>query len=187
MRRRTSIVDRSIALGVGLALVAAGALALTWNMELDAAQELWRRFDRAEYEAIPTRDWWPTLLGVACVAGLVAGVTLLVINLRRGRTSTVQIGDVLGDSDLSVDLGPMSVGLASELSTLQGVRSVRAAAVDDRGLQTLRVTVIADPAVDLAEFTRDAEALARSMAAALPDAPVATQVLLHLDRADQPG
>ncbi|AQA24193.1 hypothetical protein BTZ20_1387 [Rhodococcus sp. MTM3W5.2] len=59
--------------------------------------------------------------------------------------------------------------------------------MDDRGLLTLRVTVIADPAVDIAEFTRDAESLARSMAAALPDAPVATQVLLHLDRADLPG
>ncbi|MFD4182595.1 hypothetical protein [Rhodococcus sp. NPDC058514] len=187
MRRRTSVIDRVIALGAGLALLAAGSLALTWNMELDVAREFWRRFDRAQYAAIPAREWWPTLLGVTCVVSLVVGVTLLVINLRRGRTSTVQIGAALGDADLSVDLGPMAVGLASELSTLQGVRSVRSAAVDDRGLQTLRVTVIADPAVDLGEFTRDAEALARSMAAALPDAPVATQVLLHLDRADQPG
>lgn len=187
MRRRTSVLDRSIALGAGIALLAAGALALTWNMELDVSQEFWRRFDRAEYASIPTKDWWPTVLGITCAVSLIVGVTLLVINLRRGRTSTVQIGDALGDADLSVDLGPMAVGLASELSNLQGVRTVRAAAVDDRGLQTLRVTVIADPAVDLAEFTRDAESLARSMAAALPDAPVATQVLLHLDRADQPG
>ena len=111
------------------------------------------------------------------------GLSLLVVNLSRGRTATVRIGDT-PDPDLSVDLGPMAVGLAAELSALPGVRTVRSAAVDDRGRATLRVTVLADPTVDLQDFTRDAGAIALSMAAALPGAPVATQVLLHLDPAE---
>ncbi|MFE3293044.1 hypothetical protein [Rhodococcus sp. NPDC059234] len=185
MKRRTSVVDRLVVLAVGGSLLAVGALAVTWRLGLDAARNLVSRLDRARIASIPDQPWWPTALGATCALAFVAGVTLLLLNLRRGRTSTVQLGGELCGADLSVDLGPMAVGLASELSAFDGVRTVRATAVDDRGLPTLRVTVVGEPTLDLEDFTRNAEALAQSMAAALPGAAVATQVLLHLDPVDQ--
>ncbi|SDE04546.1 hypothetical protein [Rhodococcus tukisamuensis] len=192
MKRRTVLADRLVVLTTGCLLLAGGVLAVTWRAGLDASVELVRRFDRARVAAAPDADWWPTALAVTCVVCVLVGVSLLTINLRRGRTSTVQVrtaalGVDNAGSELSVDLSPMAVGLAAELSALPGVRSVRSAAVDDRGRPTLRVTVTADPTVDLVEFNRDAEAMALSMAAALPGAPVATQVLLHLDPADSPS
>lgn len=192
MKRRTVLVDRLVVLTTGCLLLAGGVLAVTWRAGLDASVELVRRFDRARVAAAPAADWWPTALAVTCVVSVLVGVSLLTINLRRGRTSTVQVrtaalGVDNAGSELSVDLSPMAVGLAAELSALPGVRSVRSAAVDDRGRPTLRVTVTADPTVDLVKFNRDAEAMALSMAAALPGAPVATQVLLHLDPADSPA
>ncbi|GAA4486173.1 hypothetical protein GCM10023094_42090 [Rhodococcus olei] len=189
MRRRISIVDRLVALAAGAALLAGAAVTLTWAIGVDAARDLVHRVDRTRIAGLPDESWWPTALAVTAVLTLVAGLVLLTVNLRRGRTSTMPVftGDALEPSDaagLSVDLGPLAVGLAAELATLDGVRTVRHAAVDDRGLATLRVTVVADPTIDVADFTRSAEAMARSMAAALPGAPVATQVLLHLDPTD---
>ncbi|TQF68735.1 hypothetical protein FK531_13095 [Rhodococcus spelaei] len=187
MKRRTAVVDRLVVLAAGGVLLAGGALAVSWRLGLDASRELVSRLDRARVASIPDQSWWPAALGATCVLTLVAGITLLLLNLRRGRTSTAQIGGDLCGADLSVDLGPMAVGLAGELSALDGIRTVRATAVDDRGLATLRVTVIGDPSLDLEDFTRSAEAMAQSMAAALPGAAVATQVLLHLDPVEQPG
>lgn len=189
MRRRTSIIDRLVALAAGCVLLAAAGVALAWWSGLDWAREFVQRFDRARIAAVPDESWWPTALGVTAVLAFVAGLVLLLINVRRGRPATMPVfpGETVaqsGAADLSVDLGPLAVGLAGELSALDGVRAVRASAVDERGLATLRVAVVADPTVDVADFTRSAEALARSMAAALPGAPVATQVLLHLDPAD---
>lgn len=191
MRRRTSVVDRLVVLVAGCSLLAGSALTLAWALGVTAARDLVHRLDRARIAAIPDQEWWPTALGATAVLALVAGVTLLIVNLRRGRTSTMPVFPGPGSNatedagaDLSVDLGPLAHGLAAELSDLDGVRTVRSTALDDRGQATLRVTVVADPAIDVADFTRSAEALARSMTAALPGAPVATQVLLHLDPAD---
>ncbi|MGW0042800.1 hypothetical protein [Rhodococcus sp. NPDC003348] len=185
MRRRTSVVDRLVALAAGCALLAVGGITLAWCLGVDWARTLVQRFDRARLTAVPDESWWPTMLGVTAVVAFLAGLVLLVINVRRGRPETMPVfpGATVG-ADLSVDLGPLAMGLADELSALDGVRTVRSAAVDDRGLATLRVTVVAEPGIDVVDFTRSAEALARSMAAALPGAPVATQVLLHLDPAD---
>lgn len=189
MRRRTSVLDRIVAFGAGLALLAGGVVTLLWGLRVEWARALVRRFDRAELTAVPDQSWWPTALGVTAVVAFVVGVALLLVNVRRGRPETMPVFPTddaatdVGDASLSVDLGPLASGLAGELSSLEGVRTVRQAAVDERGLATLRVTVVAEPTIDVADFTRSAEALARSMAAALPGAPVATQVLLHLDPA----
>ncbi|MFD4294236.1 hypothetical protein ACFWPA_16735 [Rhodococcus sp. NPDC058505] len=186
MRRRTSVLDRLVALAAGCVLLAASGLTLAWAFDVDWARAAVRRVDRARLAAVPDESWWPTMLATTAVIALLGGLVLLVVNLRRGRPETMPVfpGGV-AEADLSVDLGPLAVGLADELAALDGVRTVRSTAVDDRGLATLRVTVVADPTVDVVDFTRSAEAMARSMAAALPGAPVATQVLLHLDPTDR--
>ncbi|EME21166.1 hypothetical protein [Rhodococcus triatomae] len=190
MNRRTSVVDRLVALTAGLALVGGAGVTLTWIVGVESVRSFARRFDRADVAALPEQSWWPTALGVTAVVSVIAGLTLLLLNLRRSRPETLPVlpsgpTPAGGDASLSVDPGPLAEGLAAELAALDGVRSVRRSAVDDRGLATLRVTVVADPNIDVADFTRSAEAFARSMAAALPGAPVAAQVLLHLSPADQ--
>ncbi|MFD1814896.1 hypothetical protein [Rhodococcus gannanensis] len=190
MNRRTSVVDRLVALAAGALLVAGAGLTLTWIVGVESVRSFARRFDRTEFAALPDQSWWPTALGVTAVVSVLAGLTLLLLNLRRSRPETMPVipsgpAPSGGDASLSVDPGPLAEGLAAELAGLDGVRSVRRTAVDDRGLATLRVTVVADPSIDVADFTRSAEAFARSMATALPGAPVAAQVLLHLSPAEQ--
>jgi hypothetical protein len=192
VKRRTSILDRLVALTAGLVLIGAAGLTLTWFVGVESVRAFVRRLDRGTLSEFPDQSWWPTALGVTAVVAFVAGLALLLVNVRRGRPETMPVlpsgphwADEGSDTSLSVDLGPLAAGLAGELSTLDGVRTVRQSAVDDRGLATLRVTVVADPSIDVASFTRSAESFARAMAAALPGAPVATQVLLHLAPADQ--
>ncbi len=193
MKRRISILDRLVTLAAGTALLSGAAVTLAWVTGAQWARELVRRLDRGRIAAAPDASWWPTVLAAVAVLTFLAGLALLVVNLRRGRTPTMPVlpgaidpGGGTG-AGLSVDLSPLAIGLAAELAALSGVRTVRSTTLDDRGLATLRVTVIAESGIDVADFTRNAEAMARSMAAALPGAPVATQVLLHLDPADQSG
>lgn len=186
MKRRTSILDRIVTLLAGCALLTVAGLGLAWWWGTQWARTVVHGGDRSQLSTIPDQQWWPTALAVSAVVAFVVGLALLLINVRRGRPETMPVlpgptDPAEGGADLSVDLGPLAVGLAGELAAQGGVRAVRSSVVDDRGLATLRIIVVAEPTIDVVGFTVGAEALARSMAAALPGAPVATQVLLHLD------
>lgn len=56
----------------------------------------------------------------------------------------------------------------------------------ERGLPTLSIVVTADATLDIYDFTRKSEDVASWVASTLGGQEVATQVLLHLDRADHP-
>lgn len=183
MKLRTLLVNRFFAFVTGCTLLLAGAFALAWLWRVPFAREQVATLDRTAVTDIPDRSWWPPALWVVTGAGLAVGIVLLVVNLSRRRPSTVQLYDEITDATLGVELGPVADGVARELETFPGVRSVRGRAVVERHLPTLSVVVNAEPGIDVAEFTTAAEDSARRAAAALGGARVATQVLLHLDPA----
>ncbi|MFZ2529104.1 MAG: hypothetical protein WAX14_15860 [Rhodococcus sp. (in: high G+C Gram-positive bacteria)] len=183
MKLRTVLVNRFVAFGTGLFLLGAGAFALAWVARVPFTRDSLARLDRPRVIDIPDQPWWTAALWTAVAVGLTVGIVLLVVNLSRRRTSTVQLYDQVTDATLGVELGPVADGVAAELAALPGVRSARGRAVVERHLPTLSVTVHADPNIDVAEFTASAEDTAQRAARALGGARVATQVLLHLDPA----
>lgn len=181
MKLRTVLVNRFFAFAVGCALLGSGAFALAWLWQVPFAREQLTRLDRPRVIDVPDQVWWTPALWTAFAVGTVVGILLLVVNLSRRRTSTVQLFDEVTDATLGVELGPVAEGVARELAGLPGVRSARGRAVVERHLPTLSVVVHAEPGIDVAEFTANAEETAHRAACALGGARVATQVLLHLD------
>ncbi|MEE2033289.1 Asp23/Gls24 family envelope stress response protein [Rhodococcus chondri] len=185
MKLRSVLVNRFIAFAVGAALLGAGAFSLAWVWQVPFARAWLARLDRPRVMDVPDQPWWTAALWTAFATGLTIGIVLLVVNLSRRRTSTVQLYDEVTDATLAVELGPVADGVAGELAGLPGVRSARGRAVVERHLPTLSVIVHAEPGLDVAEFTARAEETAQRAAGALGGAPVATQVLLHLDPAGE--
>ncbi|MGN5235935.1 MULTISPECIES: hypothetical protein [unclassified Rhodococcus (in: high G+C Gram-positive bacteria)] len=185
MKLRTVLVNRFFAFVVGCAFLSAGAFALAWVWRVPFARERLADLDRPLIMDLPDQPWWTPALWTVLAAGCAIGIVLLVVNLSRRRTSTVELYDEVTDATLGVDLGPVATGVARELETFPGVRSVRSRAVVERHLPTLSVTVQAESGIDVSEFTACAEDAARRAAAAVGGARVATQILLHLDPAGE--
>jgi len=181
MKLRTVLANRFFALVTGCALLGIGAFALAWLWEVPLARDRLSQLDRPRVIDVPDQDWWTPALWTVFAVGAAIGIVLLVVNLSRRRTSTVQLFDEVTDATLGVELGPVAEGVARELAGLPGVRSARGRAVVERHLPTLSVVVHAEPGIDVAEFTAHAEDTAQRAACALGGARVATQVLLHLD------
>lgn len=185
MKRRTALFTRALVLLVGCALLGLGGYAIAWVLQFPLAREWVARIDRPRVIDVPDQRWWPWALAATVALGLLIGITLLAVTLTRRRTSPVQLYDSVTGTAVTVELGPAASGIAGELAALPGVRHTKGRAVVERGLPTLSVVVTADPAlVDIADFTAQAEGIAARVAHDLGYAPVATQVLLHLDRAD---
>lgn len=180
MKRLTGAIDRLLVLVLGVALVGAGAFALSWYFDFEWAVRRMATFDRVLLTELPQRDWWqPALAGAAAVFGVV-GICLLVGNLSPRRTRTVQISRT-ENSAVRVDLGAAARGVAAELGRFPGVRRSRGAAIDDRGTATIAVTVDVAAGFDLAAFTARAEHTAQVVADSLDGAPVATRIQVHVD------
>ncbi|RZK94453.1 MAG: hypothetical protein EOP30_07770 [Rhodococcus sp. (in: high G+C Gram-positive bacteria)] len=186
MRHRTAAINRVIVLLVGLALLGFGAYAVAWDLGVPLVREWVSRYDRERVTALPDQDWWGWALAATMLVGLVFGIVLLALDLTRRRTSPVAVPDRESGTFVTVDLGSLANGVASELAEYPGVRQTRARAVIERGLPTLSIVVTADPTLDLHDFTRKSEDVASWVASTLGGQEVATQVLLHLDRADHP-
>lgn len=187
MTHRTAAVNRLIVLVVGLILFGVGAYAVAWDLGVPIVREWVSHYDRARVTSLPEENWWGWALAAAVVGGVLFGTVLLALDLTRRRPAPVAVPDRDSGTFVTVDLGSLANGVSSELERYPGVRQTRARAVNERGLPTLSVVVTADPTIDLADFTRTSERIAAWVAATVGDNEVATQVLLHLDRADQPA
>lgn len=179
MKRATAAVDRILVVLLGLALLAAGSLALAWYFDVPFAVDTVTKFDREVFGDLPNQDWWEgALAGTAAVSALVA-LALLIGNLSPRRTGTLQISS---DESLAVrvDLGALARGVAADLSMFPGVDSARGHAIDDRGTATLAVTVDTTPHIDLDAFSRHAERTAASVVESMEGGAVALRVQVHV-------
>lgn len=186
MTHRSAAINRMIVLLAGLVLLGCGAYAVAWDMDVPLVREWVSRYDRERVIAIPDQSWWTSALGATLIFGLLFGAGLLVVNLTRRRTSAVRIFDRHSATTITIDLGQLAHGVAGELDDISGVRHTRARAVVERGLPTLSIVVTADPTIDIADFSRRADDIASTVADTLDGERVATQILLHLDRAEHP-
>ncbi|MEV0948141.1 hypothetical protein [Rhodococcus sp. NPDC049939] len=187
MTHRAAAVNRIIVLAVGLALVGFGVYAIAWDVRVPIVREWVSRYDRELITALPQQDWWGWALAATVIVGLVFGGFLLAVDLTRRRTSPVAVPDPESGTYVTVDLDSIANGVSSELAEYPGVRQTRARAVIERGLPTLLIVVTADPTIDIADFTRTSEDIASWVESTIGGEQVATQVLLHLDRAENPA
>ncbi|MFZ2174467.1 MAG: hypothetical protein WAW17_10600 [Rhodococcus sp. (in: high G+C Gram-positive bacteria)] len=186
MTHRVAAVNRLIVLVAGLLLLGFGAYATAWDAEVPIVREWVSRFDRERVTDIPDQDWWVWALVATTIVGFAFGIMMLALDLTRRRPGPVAVPDPESGTFVTVDLGSLANGVSNELARYPGVRQTRARAVVERGLPTLSVVVTADPAIDIADFTHTSEGIASWVTSTLGGAQVATQILLHLDPADQP-
>ncbi|WP_072690596.1 hypothetical protein [Rhodococcus marinonascens] len=187
MTHRTAAVNRLIVLVVGLALLGVGGYAIAWDLKVPIVREWVSRYDRDLVSRLPEQGWWVWALVATVVVGLVFGIILLALDLTRRRTSPVAVPDPETGTYVTVDVNSIAGGVSSELAKYPGVRQTRARAVIERGLPTLLIVVTADPTINIADFTRASEDIAAWVESTIGGEQVATQVLLHLDRADHPA
>ena len=189
MKRGAAVINRLLVLVVGLALAVAGAGALAWDRGVATVRKAASHLDRDQVAAVPDQPWWHWALGAAIAVGVILAVVVLVVDLARRRAAPSTMLETFTDTAVAIDLGPIADGVAVELGRLPGVRRARGRAVSDRGLDTIQVTLDADPHCDIAALVRSAERVAATTTSALGGtavADVAVRVLLHLDRADHP-
>ncbi|WP_430333807.1 hypothetical protein [Rhodococcus sp. ACT016] len=189
MKRGAAALNRLLVLIVGLALAAAGAGALAWDRGVQTVRGAVSHLDRNRVAAVPDEPWWHWALAGTIAVGVILGVVVLVVDLARRRAAPSTMLETSTDTAVAIDLGPIADGVAVELARLPGVRRARGRAVSDRGLDTIQVTLDADPHCDIAALVRDAERIGATTTSALGGiavADVAVRVLLHLDRADHP-
>lgn len=184
MNRWIAALDRTLVLIVGIALLGTGAYAIAWYTHVDVVRAWVSRLDRDVVFGLPEQPWWHWVLSGTFAVCLVAGLALLLLNLGRRRTSALTLRHNESDTDVSVDLGPVAEGVATQLADFPGVRDTRGRATVDRGLSTLRVIVTADPGIDVIGFDAHVEHIARSTRRALGGSRFGVQVLLHLDRVE---
>ena len=184
MNRYIAGLDRIIVLVIGVALLAAGGYIIAWDAGVKLIRTWVSRLDRPRLLGIPEEDWWHWVLTGTFAVCVVVGLGLLSLNLGRRRTRAVELQHTESGTDVSVDLGPVASGVASELGQLPGVRNTKSRATVDRGLPTLSIVVTADPGIDVVDFTARAERIAASVRRNLDGSDIAVQVLLHLDRVD---
>jgi hypothetical protein len=155
-------LDRLATIVVGLALIAAGALAVAWRFDLWAA--LPEQTDTSQTADATATDWWPWALGVAGVILVLVGLCWLWSHLPgRG------VGDVnlLGTGDqgrLRFNASAAASTAADVFCSRPSVRSAKGTVKRDRGqlVADLRVTV--DPDVDLSLVAKDADQIVADLA-----------------------
>lgn len=179
MKRATVLIDRVLVVLLGLAMLAAGALGSAWHFDVPFALDVWARFDRREFLALPAQGWWGVALAGTAVIAAILAIGLLIGNLTPRRTGTLLVSS--GESlALRVELDAIARAVAADIARWPGVDSARGRAIDDRGTATLAIAVHASRHLDLDAFTRAAEARAGYLADALQGRGVALRVQLHV-------
>lgn len=160
MSRTTAAVNRVVALLLGLALVAVGAGALAWGV--DVLPRIWSQAPESltadGVESATTTSWWPWACGVAGVLLALVAIAWLVALLRPTRHRP----EVLPGSDDSGELtaDPVQAGehVARLIAEHPDVLGARARGRVQRGRRVLDLTTTIDARADLVGLrTRAAE------------------------------
>ncbi|MEP6526851.1 MAG: hypothetical protein ABJA86_06770 [Nocardioidaceae bacterium] len=155
MSRTTWTLDRLATLVVGLALIAAGALAVAWRFDLWGA--LPEQTDTSQTADATATGWWPWALGVA-------GVILVLVGLRWLWSHMPERG--VGDLNLlgTGDQGRLRFNATAAASTAAevfcsrpSVRSAKGIVKRDRGQLVVDLRVTVDPDADLGVVAKDSD------------------------------
>lgn len=145
MSRAASFWIRTVVLVVGMLLLAAGAVALGWHLDLAGARERIGVPGTADW---PEAGWWPWALGGAAAFFALVGLGVPVALAIRRRPGTRSLHGSGPDGALSADLEAAASAGAQCFAALDGVRSARYRLRRRRGVPTIELILQCTPDVD---------------------------------------
>lgn len=141
MRRGVIALDRIVGIVVSLALIAAGAIALSW----------WHEGARHQL-TLPDRTdatWWPWATGGAGVLAVLLGLWWLTAHVPRRVNGRFNLSGDHQDGRLFADAHAAVAAAATDLSSLPEIRDASGRVVADRGELVADLQCTLEPGAEL--------------------------------------
>ena len=179
MTRTTAVLDRAVTLLLGAALIVLGVGFLLWWAEVDWVRDLVAHADRHRMATVARQQWWRWLLGTATVLLVVAGVGLLVANLRPRRAGSPELDGTTEFGTFTANVGQVAQASAALLARHHAVASATATTIVDLGRTAIRLTIVAEPDVTLDHLRRLAGESIRDIGTALAGTDVVVDIFVQ--------
>lgn len=181
MRRILNVIDRLVVGVVGLILLGGGVVALLWWQEVPVVVDEIDQINDYEIYTAPDESWWPWAMLVATVVLAVAGLWLVLANLRPNRFRSVVVGSATGvvGGQRAVSVPDVGKAAAKSLERHPQITSTQTRSFVEGTTPTLELTVTADPAAEGRELVELLRAVRHQLQRSLAGADVSVQVLLH--------
>lgn len=183
MTRTLSIVDRVLVVLVGALLVAAGLAPVFLRWDVPYASPFVTALDRSRLASLADAPWLPYALVAGCALALIAGLWIVLANLRSRTFSNRAVTPADPDhGETVINVQRLAQAACDHLESTEGVSHVEqsVAMVGTRPTATFIVTTF--PEVSLADATRLVESADRDFTAACGAMDIDTVFKLHLDR-----
>lgn len=185
MSRTTIAFDRLVTALIGLALVAAGVLAIGWYYGWWTA--LSGQVDSGEALRTTGTVWWPWVLAGVAVIAVLLGLRWLLGHAPGRRVSRLQLPGSGSAGRLSVDAGSAVTAACSDLAARHDVRTAKGLVRRDRGQLVVDVSATLEPRADLAEIAAAADLMATALIRSLERRDVYCRVRLDVGGATTAG
>ena len=182
MSKVTAGWDRFVFFLLGLIFIAFGVWPILEFFEVDFAKNIpnWLALD--SWSTISEQSWWLyALIGVAAFS-IIAGLWLLIANLRANRVNRLKSSASNQEGSIALNMGSISSGIAKHLETVPGVTGVQRKVSEDRGRRTTVFTITAAPETPLEQLRSAAEESEADFREAFPDTEMDTVYKLHYDK-----
>lgn len=172
-------LNRVLALLLGLTLIVGGLLVIGWRFDADLARTVFDHVDRGWYLEAPEQHWWVWALAAGTLLTFVAGLWLLLANVRPNRAGAVLLGGSDDFSTLTVSPAQLGNAVTAMLIRHPAVVDASSRAVVDRGVPVLRILVVAESGEPLDHVRRVARDSVARITESLEGAELATQVFVR--------
>ncbi len=180
--KKTAGFDRFIFILLGIILVALGSWPILLHFDVNFARhlELWVNHDA--WATVPEQGWWPWALGGIAAVALIAGVWLIVANVRVRRINEVTSGASDDKGSIALQMAPLAAGMAASLQEHDFISEVDRKVAVDRGQPQLTLTITASPETPLVTLRQLVEETEADFRAAFPDSKLHTVYRVHYSK-----
>lgn len=181
MRRTLNLVDRLVVGLVGLVLLGAGVVALLWWQQVSVVVDEIEQINDHEIYTAPEQGWWPWSMLAATIVLVVAGLWLVLANVRLNRIRSVVVGTSSGavGGERTVAVPDVGKAAAKSLERDPRIHSTQTRAFVDGRTPTLELTVTADPAAEGHDLIELLRAVRHQLQLSFAGADVEVRILLH--------
>ena len=178
MSRGVIAFDRFASFLVGIVLVAAGAFALVWW--LDLFSWLPRALNTSPVTDAISRPWWPWVAGLVGAVLVLLGLRWLAGHLPSSRVGELTLPGSGRQGKLRAAATPVAKNAAEVLEGTPGVRSVSGRMLRERGQLVARLDATIEAGADLQAITSAADQVAADLAKVLERDDLRCQVQLKV-------
>jgi hypothetical protein len=165
MSRGVIAFDRFASFLVGIVLVAAGAFALVWW--LDLFSWLPQALNTSAVTDTTSQVWWPWVAGLVGAVLALLGLRWLAGHLPASRVGELTLPGSGTQGKLRAAAAPVAKAAAGVLETAPGVRSVSGRVLRERGQLLARLGATIEAEADLKTITSAADQVAADLARVL--------------------